>query len=109
MISICDKIPNMEFVEVLAELEKFEKNLEYLAKEVDNLNDKILKKYFFPHSNYFKPQNSMPDVLIWMLCGNERTAYFRIPAHEILYSPNSEYNGEFCNKSQTITLKVRCF
>ena len=48
----------------------------------------------------------MPDVIIWMLCGNERTAYFRIPAHEILYSPNSEYKGEFCNKSQTISLKV---
>jgi len=48
----------------------------------------------------------MPDVIIWMLCGNERTAYFRIPAHEIFYSPNSEYKGEFCNKSQTIILKV---
>ena len=48
----------------------------------------------------------MPDVIIWMLCGNERTAYFRIPAHQILYSSNQECKGELCGVIQTITLKV---
>ena len=84
IVNMCGKLPNMEFKAVLDELENFYKNLERLEKE---------------------PQNSMPDVIIWMLCGNERTAYFRIPAHEILYSPNSEYKGEFCSKVQTIILK----
>lgn len=41
-----------------------------------------------------------------MLCGNERTAYFRIPAHEIMYSPKEECRGELCGVLQTITLKV---
>lgn len=54
----------------------------------------------------FKPQNSIPDVIIWMLCGNERTAYFRIPASEIMYSSKPECKGELCSKLQTITLKV---
>jgi hypothetical protein len=31
---VCNKLPNMEFKAVLEELEKFEKNLEYLEKEV---------------------------------------------------------------------------
>ena len=54
----------------------------------------------------FKPQNSIPDVIIWMLCGNERTAYYRIPAHEIIYSARPECKGQLCGVLQTITLKV---
>jgi hypothetical protein len=42
-----------------------------------------------------------------MLCGNERTAYFRIPAHEIMYSSKPECKGELCGAIQTITLKVK--
>ena len=41
-----------------------------------------------------------------MLCGNVRTAYYRIPANEILYSSKSECKGELCGVIQTITLKV---
>ena len=40
-----------------------------------------------------------------MLCGNERTAYYRIPAYEILYNPNREYKGELCGVSQSFNLK----
>lgn len=54
----------------------------------------------------FQPQNNIPDVIIWMLCGNERTAYYRIPASEIMFSSNLECRGELCSKLQTITLKV---
>ncbi len=53
-----------------------------------------------------KPQNSIPDVIIWMLSGNERTAYHRIPANELIYSTNEDYKGELCGKVQTIVLKV---
>ncbi|XP_015201883.2 myoferlin isoform X1 [Lepisosteus oculatus] len=53
-----------------------------------------------------EPQNSMPDVIIWMLRGEKRVAYTRIPAHEILYSTHSEHaNGKFCGKTQTIFMQ----
>ncbi len=35
IVNICGKLPNMEFKSVLEELENFEKNLEYLEKEVN--------------------------------------------------------------------------
>lgn len=54
-----------------------------------------------------KPQNSMPDVIIWMLRGEKRVAYTRVPAHQILYSTYSEQAcGQHCGKTQTIYLKV---
>ncbi|MEQ2168660.1 hypothetical protein GOODEAATRI_017114, partial [Goodea atripinnis] len=43
------------------------------------------------------PQNSMPDVVIWMLRGEKRVAYSRIPAHQILYSSYSDQAcGQHC-------------
>ncbi|XP_032889478.1 myoferlin isoform X2 [Amblyraja radiata] len=53
-----------------------------------------------------EPQNSMPDVIIWMICDEKRVAYARIPAHELLYSTTSEEAcGRYCGKTQTIVLK----
>ncbi|XP_067908724.1 myoferlin-like [Heterodontus francisci] len=53
-----------------------------------------------------EPQNSMPDVVIWMICDEKRVAYARIPAHEVLYSTTSEEAcGRYCGKTQTIFLK----
>ncbi|XP_040924277.1 myoferlin isoform X2 [Betta splendens] len=53
-----------------------------------------------------EPQNSMPDVIIWMLRGEKRVAYGRIPAHEILFSTHSEQAcGQHCGKTQTVFLK----
>ncbi|XP_037133650.1 myoferlin-like isoform X2 [Syngnathus acus] len=53
-----------------------------------------------------EPQNSMPDVIIWMLRGERRVAYSRIPAHKILFSTYSEQAcGQHCGKTQTIILK----
>ncbi|KAM7381891.1 hypothetical protein PAMA_012647 [Pampus argenteus] len=53
-----------------------------------------------------EPQNSIPDVIIWMLRGEKRVAYSRIPAHQILYSTYSEQAcGRFCGKTQTIFLQ----
>ncbi|XP_014378104.1 myoferlin isoform X2 [Alligator sinensis] len=51
-------------------------------------------------------QNSMPDVIIWMIRGEKRLAYARIPAHQVLYSTTSpESSGKHCGKTQTIFLK----
>ncbi|XP_070708516.1 myoferlin-like [Pempheris klunzingeri] len=53
-----------------------------------------------------EPQNSMPDVIIWMLRGEKRVAYSRIPAHQILFSTYSEQAcGQHCGKMQTVFLK----
>ncbi|XP_052538887.1 dysferlin isoform X5 [Tympanuchus pallidicinctus] len=53
-----------------------------------------------------EPQNSLPDVVIWMLRGERRVAYARVPAHEVLYSRGGpSCCGRNCGKLQTIFLK----
>ncbi|KAJ0060089.1 hypothetical protein NL108_003925 [Boleophthalmus pectinirostris] len=53
-----------------------------------------------------EPQNSLPDVIIWMLRGEKRVAYSRIPAHQILYSTyNEQACGLHCGKTQTVFLQ----
>uniref|UniRef100_A0A8V5G7S3 Dysferlin n=1 Tax=Melopsittacus undulatus TaxID=13146 RepID=A0A8V5G7S3_MELUD len=53
-----------------------------------------------------EPQNSLPDILIWMLQGDKRVAYARVPAHEVLFSRNiSQCCGRNCGKLQSIFLK----
>uniref|UniRef100_A0A8C5QFH1 Dysferlin n=1 Tax=Leptobrachium leishanense TaxID=445787 RepID=A0A8C5QFH1_9ANUR len=53
-----------------------------------------------------EPQNSLPDIVIWMLQGDKRVAYYRMPAHQVLFSRNgSKYCGKNCGKLQTIFLK----
>ncbi|XP_061186415.1 myoferlin-like isoform X3 [Saccostrea echinata] len=70
--------------EAIAEVENFLQILKNMAKE---------------------PQNSMPDVVVWMISGDKRLAYYRIPAHEVLWSANPEYIGKQCGRLQTIQLK----
>ncbi|KAI5609942.1 dysferlin isoform X9 [Silurus asotus] len=50
-----------------------------------------------------EPQNSLPDILIWMLQGDKRVAYHRIPAHEVLFSQG--YCGKHCGQLQTVFMK----
>ncbi|XP_006880933.1 PREDICTED: dysferlin isoform X5 [Elephantulus edwardii] len=53
-----------------------------------------------------EPQNSLPDIIIWMLQGDKRVAYQRVPAHEVLFSRRgTSYCGKNCGKLQTIFLK----
>ncbi|KAF5917931.1 hypothetical protein HPG69_019737, partial [Diceros bicornis minor] len=53
-----------------------------------------------------EPQNSLPDLVIWMLQGDKRVAYQRVPAHEVLFSRRgANCCGKNCGKLQTIFLK----
>ncbi|XP_076599313.1 myoferlin isoform X2 [Chaetodon auriga] len=53
-----------------------------------------------------EPQNSMPDVIIWMLRGAKRVAFARVPAHQIMYSNFSEQaRGKYCGRTQTIFMQ----
>ncbi|KAM6087647.1 fer-1-like protein 6 [Chlamydotis macqueenii] len=53
-----------------------------------------------------EPQNTVPDVFIWMLSSNKRVAYARVPAKNILYSPATEQRGKDCGKIKTHFLKL---
>lgn len=53
-----------------------------------------------------EPQNSMPDINIWMLRGEKRIAYTRIPAHQVLFSSYCEQAcGQYCGKTQTVFMQ----
>lgn len=52
-----------------------------------------------------EPQNSMPDVVIWMMSGEKRIAYHRIPAYDVLYSPHFEARGKHCGKTMDLFMK----
>ncbi|XP_048584806.1 myoferlin isoform X2 [Nematostella vectensis] len=53
----------------------------------------------------FEPQNSMPDVIIWMISGGKRVAYHRVPARDIMYSPHKHASGKWCGKPMEVFLK----
>ena len=53
-----------------------------------------------------QPQNSMPDVILWMICGSKRIAYYRIPAYDLLFSRNEDASGKLCGTTEEIRLKV---
>ena len=49
----------------------------------------------------------MPDVIIWMLkSGSQRVAYCRIPAYDLIYTPEEEERGVHCGKVIDINMKV---
>ncbi|XP_031569345.1 otoferlin-like [Actinia tenebrosa] len=53
-----------------------------------------------------EPQDTIPDVFIWMLCGGKRVAYSRIPAQNIVYSLVEEERGKDSGRMQTVFLRL---
>ncbi|XP_057205584.1 dysferlin isoform X4 [Triplophysa rosa] len=74
--------PETELSAVLEQAEDWTLRLRHLAEE---------------------PQNSVPDIIIWMLQGDKRVAYHRIPAHQVLFS--NGYCGKHCGQLQTVFMK----
>jgi hypothetical protein len=48
----------------------------------------------------------MPDVFVWVVSSGKRTAYQRIQARDLIYSPVDEECGRDCGRVQTLFLKV---
>lgn len=67
------------------------RDIEELTKEVKQLQ--------------IEPQNSIPDVMVWMLTGEKRVAYFRCASNLIIWSANPQYRGKYCGKLSTFILK----
>ncbi|KAM0725203.1 Otoferlin [Formica fusca] len=52
------------------------------------------------------PQDSLPDVFIWVISSGRRVAYQRISCRELIYSVVDEECGRHCGKVQTMFLKL---
>ena len=66
---------------------------------------KLTSTPFFVFS-FHQPQETTPDVFIWMLCGGKRVAYTRIPSQHIAYSLVEEERGKDAGRMQTVFLRV---
>ncbi len=53
-----------------------------------------------------QPQHALPDVFLWLVSGNKRLAYQRIPARKLMFSMLEEEKGEQCGLVQRVFLKV---
>ncbi|XP_077026342.1 fer-1-like protein 4 isoform X2 [Tamandua tetradactyla] len=51
-----------------------------------------------------EPQPPLPDVLVWMLSGQRRVGWARIPAQDVLFSVVEEERGRDCGRIQTLLL-----
>ncbi|XP_076663862.1 otoferlin isoform X3 [Andrena cerasifolii] len=52
------------------------------------------------------PQDSVPDVFIWVISSGRRVAYQRISGRDLIYSIVDEECGKYCGKVQTMFLKL---
>ncbi|XP_036606427.1 fer-1-like protein 5 [Trichosurus vulpecula] len=88
---------------VLQELAEEAKNSEHEHKEMLPKAENWLYRL---NTVLPEPQSSIPDVVIWLLCKEQRVAYARVPAHTILFSQaGALYCGKFCGKAQTLFMQ----
>nr|AGE83049.1 fer-1-like 5 protein [Mus musculus] len=82
--------------------------LAQMAKEAKPVNMVGTAKEWLHRLNAVipEPQESLPDVLIWLMSRQQRVAYARVPAHTVLFSPAGPLSsGKFCGKIQNILLQ----
>jgi hypothetical protein len=97
------KLKEEERLALVTEARGLRAKLVQTSEVVDALED-ILARL---KNMAYEPQISIPDVIIWMLSGNERVAYKRIPAYKLMFSQKMIECGELCGKMQTIFLEVK--
>ncbi|XP_047135991.1 otoferlin isoform X1 [Hydra vulgaris] len=52
-----------------------------------------------------EPQDSLPDIFLWMLSDGKRVSYARVPAQHIIYSQSDYERGRDSGRMQTVLLK----
>ncbi|KAI3388907.1 hypothetical protein SNEBB_006737 [Seison nebaliae] len=90
------------------EIEKLLKKMKNLRLNATDPNDVVRECENFSsllENLCIEPQNSIPDIIIWLITGSKRIAYYRIPANELLYSSDEKARGKYCGKLQNIFLK----
>lgn len=101
--------PETELSTVLEQAEDWATRLRSMAEEVGPRREVLINSLYKDVLIYVlflpQPQNSLPDIVIWMLQGDRRVAYHRIPAHTVLFS--QEHCGKHCGQLQNVFLKVR--
>lgn len=53
-----------------------------------------------------EPQDSLPDIFVWLMQGAKRIAYHRIEARDLIHSNAFEEKGALCSKMQSFYLKA---
>ncbi|XP_064410290.1 otoferlin-like [Latimeria chalumnae] len=94
-------LPKAKVVEAAKELQE---NL-----HCDNIRQILLKaKTILKELQWWseETQNTIPDIIIWMLSNNRHMAYTCIPARTILFSVAQQERGKDCGKIQTVFLKA---
>lgn len=71
----------------------------------------LQQKKLYKSKNYcfflFQPQQSLPDIFLWVISSGKRVAYHRISARDVIYSIVDEESGRFCATVQNVYLKVK--
>ncbi|XP_059157039.1 myoferlin-like isoform X3 [Physella acuta] len=91
--------------ETLKSVKKSAKSLRENATDLDEALSEVENLLQILKNTAVEPQNSMPDVIIWMISGQKRIAYYRIPAYDLLYNDNENLRGKHCGKLITLPLK----
>ncbi|KAB7494930.1 Dysferlin [Armadillidium nasatum] len=52
-----------------------------------------------------EPQNSIPDIFLWLMSGTERLAFARVPAQKILFAFEPDWSGEIAGHFTSFPLR----
>lgn len=61
---------------------------------------------FLTYFLLLQPQESLPDVYLWLIIEGKKIAYKRLKPEDLLYSIDENEKGKFCSKVESFFLKV---